>query len=152
MTDAEQREAARQFIYKWKNKGKEDEDGRSYWFDFLSNIMGMGHVTDRVEFEKKVVVDGHTKKIDVYIPETHVLIEQKSLEKALDQKIRNSGDVELTPYEQAKRYNDNLPYDEKARWIVTCNFSDIWIYDMNAKESSCVAELMKMYQKLTSKQ
>lgn len=28
----------------------------------------------------------------------------------------NSGSIELTPYDQAKRYNDNLPYDEKARW------------------------------------
>ena len=32
MTDAEQREAARQFVNKWHGKGNEDEDGRSYWF------------------------------------------------------------------------------------------------------------------------
>jgi hypothetical protein len=37
----------------------------------------------------------------------------------------------LTPYEQAKRYNDNLPVSEKARWIVTCNFTEIWIYNMD---------------------
>ena len=133
MNDAEQREAARQFVNKWKGRGREDEDGRSYWIDLLTNVLGMENVTDRVEFEKKVVVDGNTKRIDVYIPETHVLIEQKSLGKALDQKITNSGSVELTPYEQAKRYNDNLPYEEKARWIITSNFSDIWIYDMNEK-------------------
>ena len=113
MTDAEQREAARQFANKWKGRGREDEDGRSYWIDFLSNVLGMENVTDRVEFEKKVVVDGNTKRIDVYIPETHVLIEQKSLGKALDHKIMNSGSIELTPYDQAKRYNDNLPYDER---------------------------------------
>ena len=106
MTDAEQREAARQFANKWKGRGREDEDGRSYWIDFLSNVLGMANVTDRVEFEKKVEFDGNTKRIDVYIPETHVLIEQKSLGKALDQKIMNSGSVELTPYDQAKRYND----------------------------------------------
>ena len=50
----------------------------------------------------------------------------------------NSGSVELTPYDQAKRYNDNLPYDEKARWIITSNFSDIWIYDMNARVPEAV--------------
>lgn len=133
MTDAERREAARQFVNKWRGRGREDEDGRLYWIEFLSNVLGMDHVTDRVEFEKKVVVDGNTKRIDVYIPETHVLIEQKSLGKGLDQKIMNSGSVELTPYDQAKRYNDNLPYDEKARWIITCNFSEIWIYDMNSR-------------------
>lgn len=138
MTDAEQREAARQFANKWKGRGREDEDGRSYWIDFLSNVLGVDNVTDRVEFEKKVVVDGNTKRIDVYIPETHVLIEQKSYGKALNQKIMNSGSVELTPYDQAKRYNDNLPYDEKARWIITSNFSDIWIYDMNARVPEAV--------------
>lgn len=133
MTDAEQREAARQFVNRWMGKGKEDEDGRSYWIDLLSNVLGMDHVIERLNFEKKVIVEGNTKRIDAYIPETHVIVEQKSLGKALDQKIHNSGDIDLTPYEQAKRYNDNLPYDEKARWIVTCNFSDIWIYDMNVK-------------------
>ena len=50
----------------------------------------------------------------------------------------NSGSVELTPYDQAKRYNDNLPYNEKARWIITSNFSDIWIYDMNARVPEAV--------------
>ena len=42
----------------------------------LVNSMGMKSPTERVSFEKKVVVDGNTKRIDVYIPETHVLIEQ----------------------------------------------------------------------------
>ncbi len=80
MTDAQQREAARQFFNKWNGKGKEDEDARSYWIDILQNILGVDNVTDRVEFEKKVVGgDGNTKRINVYIPETHVLIEQKSL-------------------------------------------------------------------------
>ena len=137
MTDAEQREAARQFVNKWHGKGNEDEDGRSYWIDLLHNVLGMENVTDRVDFEKKVYVDGNKKRIDAYIPETRVLIEQKSLGKALDQKIHNSGDIDLTPYEQAKRYNDNLAFSERARWIITCNFAQIWIYDMdqaNTKE------------------
>jgi type I restriction-modification system DNA methylase subunit len=131
MTDAQQREAARQFINKWQGKGSEDEDGRSYWIDLLHDVLGMDHVTDHVEFEKKVYVDGNKKRIDVYLPETQVIIEQKSLGKALDQKIHNSGDIDLTPYEQAKRYSDNLDFSERARWIVTCNFAEIWIYDMN---------------------
>ncbi len=133
MTVKEQREAARKFASKWMNKGKEDEDGRTYWLGLLSDVLGMGGVLDRVQFEKKVIVDGNTKRIDVYIPETHVLIEQKSLGKPLDKKLHNSGDEELTAYEQAKRYNDNLPYEEKARWIITSNFAEIWIYDMNSK-------------------
>lgn len=134
MTHSEKREAARKFYNSWLNKGKEDEDGRSFWLDILQKILGATDATDRVEFEKKVIVDGHTKRIDVYIPETKVIIEQKSRGIALDKKISQSGGIELTPYEQAKRYNNDLPSSEKARWIVTSNFSEIWIYDMDTKK------------------
>lgn len=133
MTDAEYREAARQFCYKWHGKGNEEQDSRSYWIDITMRIFGAADATDRLEFEKPVYVDGNTKFIDVYIPETNVLIEQKSLGIDLDKKVHQSGGIELTPYEQAKRYNDNLPFDEKARWIVVSNFAEIWIYDMNTK-------------------
>lgn len=134
MTGSEQREAARQFINRWRGKGKEDEDGRSYWIELLSNVFGVENVTERIDFEKKVVVDGNTKRIDVYIPETRVIIEQKSLNIPLDKKIRNSGGIDLTPFDQADRYNSKLIFDERARWIVTCNFAEIWIYDMNEKQ------------------
>lgn len=133
MTNQEKREVSRQFCNKWNGKGREDEDDRSYWLDILSQIMEINRATDYVEFQKKVIVDGNTKKIDVYIPTTRVLIEQKSLGINLNQKIHQSDGLDLTPYEQAKRYNDNLPFDEKARWIVTSNFAEIWIYDMNAR-------------------
>lgn len=96
----------------------------------LSNVFGVENVTERIDFEKKVVVDGNTKRIDVYIPETRVIIEQKSLNVPLNKKIRNSGDIDLTPFEQADRYNSKLIFDERARWIVTCNFAEIWIYDV----------------------
>ena len=132
MTDQEMREAARQFYYKWTGKGREDEDARSYWIEILTNIFGVDHVTDRVEFEKKLVgADKNTKRIDVYIPETRVLIEQKSLGIPLDKP--QAGHNGQTPYEQAKYYDNYLPFNEKARWIVTSNFAEIWIYDMNAR-------------------
>lgn len=133
MTDAEKREAVRQFIQKWQNKGKEDEDDRSYWLDILQRVLGAQDATDRVEFQKKVIVDGKTKRVDAYIPETRVIIEQKSKGLPLDRKITQSGGIELTPYEQAKRYNDNLPTSEKAKWIITSNFQELWIYDMDTR-------------------
>ena len=131
MTDAQQREAARQFYYRWNGKGREDEDARSYWIEILTNILGCDHVTERVDFEKKVVGgDGNTKRIDVYIPETHVLIEQKSLGISLDKP--QAGHNGMTPYEQAKYYDNYLPFSERARWIITSNFEEIWIYDRDA--------------------
>lgn len=135
MTKAELSESIRQFQMRWRGKGQEDEDSNKYWLDFFISVLDYPTVLqdNYVNFEKKVIVDGHTKRIDAYIPETKVLIEQKTVGKKLDAKIHNSGDIDLTPYEQAKRYNDNLPYDEKARWIVTSNFEEIWIYDMNMR-------------------
>ena len=132
MTDAERREAARQFYQKWVNKGKEDEDDRSYWIDFLQDVMGVDHVTDRIEFQKKVVgPDGNTKRIDAYIPETRVLIEQKSLN--IDLSKPQQGHNGMTPYEQAKMYDNSLPVSEKSKWIVLSNFAEIWIYDMDTR-------------------
>ena len=46
MTDAEQREAARQFVNRWMGKGK--EDGRSYWIDLLTNVLGSGRHSSMV--------------------------------------------------------------------------------------------------------
>ncbi|MBE5908814.1 MAG: class I SAM-dependent DNA methyltransferase [Lachnospiraceae bacterium] len=132
MTDAEKREAARQFHNKWVGKGKEDEDDRSYWIDFLQDVMGIDHVTDRIEFQKKVVgPDGNTKRIDAYIPETHVLIEQKSLN--IDLSKPQPGHNNMTPYEQAKMYDNSLPVSEKAKWIILSNFAEIWVYDMDTR-------------------
>ena len=39
MTGSEQREAARQFINRWRGKGKEDEDGRSYWIELFFSLI-----------------------------------------------------------------------------------------------------------------
>ena len=50
MTDAEQSEAARPFVIRWMGKGKEDEDGRSYWIDLLTNVLGMDNVTETILF------------------------------------------------------------------------------------------------------
>ncbi|MBR5675848.1 MAG: SAM-dependent DNA methyltransferase, partial [Neisseriaceae bacterium] len=36
----------------------------------------------------------------------------------------------LTPYEQAKRYGDELPLSQKPRYIIVCNFREFHIHDM----------------------
>ncbi len=134
MTDSERREAARQFYQKWVNKGREDEDDRSYWIDFLQDVMGVDHVTDRIIFQKKVLNDKGTlsNRIDAYIPETRVLIEQKSL--GIDLSKPQPQHDNKTPYEQAKEYDNALPVSEKAKWIILSNFSEIWVYDMDTSK------------------
>ena len=157
MTDSEQREAARQFANKWKNGGNEDQDGRTFWIELLQNIMGVDHPTEYVNFEKRVQLledDGkkHTRRIDEYIPDVRVLIEMKGSEHPLDVPEPQSGGAMLTPVQQAERYNNALPFDEKARWIVTCNFKNIWIYDMNQstpEESPTKVEIEDLQAKYT---
>ena len=55
---------------------------------------------------------------------TKVLIEQKSSTVNLD-------DEEI--FKQAKRYNDALEYSRKARWIITCNFKEFRVFDMDKR-------------------
>ena len=132
------------FVEKWTGRGKEDEDDRSYWIDLFQNVFAQSDVTDGLDLQKKVVgEDGNTKRIDVYIPETNIIIEQKSLGIALDKP--QAGHKGMTPYEQAKYYDNGLPRSEKARWIVTSNFDEIWVYDMEKRKPE--EDVIKIYLK-----
>ena len=127
------KQGLKKFVEKWTGRGKEDEDDRSYWIDLFQNVFAQSDVTDRIDFQKKVIgFDGNTKRIDAYIPETNIIIEQKSLGIALDKPQAGHGG--MTPYEQAKMYDNGLPRSEKARWIVTSNFEEIWVYDMEKRK------------------
>ena len=72
----------------------------------------------------------HTSFIDGFIDKTKVLIEQKGANKDLNKAIRQSDGTYLTPFQQAKRYSANTPYSRRPRWIITCNFKEFYIYDM----------------------
>ena len=60
-----------------------------------------------------------------------MLIEQKGSDKDLRKAELQSDGEMLTPYEQAKRYANNMPLDEMPRYIVTCNFQEFQIHDQN---------------------
>ena len=131
MTEAERKEAARQFIKQWRGKGNEKQDSQRFWLSLLQDVYGMENAMQNVQFERPVIVDGQQKYIDVYLPETRVLIEQKGLSKDLSKPEPQSGGAMLTPYQQAKRYANNMPLDEMPRYIVTCNFGEFRIHDQN---------------------
>lgn len=129
MTDAEQRNAAKKFAADWKNKGYEKGESQPFWIALLRNVYGVKEAEQYIIFEEQVHLD-HTSFIDGSIPATHVLIEQKGLGKDLKKPIRQSDGSLLTPFQQAKRYAAELPYSMRPRWIVTCNFREFHIYDM----------------------
>lgn len=124
------RRTAAEFAARWKNKGDEKQDTQRFWIDLFHSILGVENPTKHLLFEKKVKLEDSTRFIDVYIPETKVLIEQKGMKIDLSKEELQSGGASLTPYNQARRYDNNLPLSEKARWIICCNFQRFEIHDM----------------------
>ncbi len=151
MTDQEQRAAAEKFAQEWHGKGNEKSQTHLFWTTLLRDVFGVEKPETIIEFERKVQLD-HVSFIDAYIPSTEVLIEQKSLGIDLALPSKQSDGSFLTPYKQAKRYADNMSYDEKTRWIVTCNFESFNIHDMkrphDAPETILLKNLGKEYYRL----
>ena len=132
-TAINRKKAAKEFTDFWKNKGDEKQHTQLFWTSLLRNVLGIEKPETVIDFEKRVKING-TKYIDAYIAATNAAIEQKSLKTDLDKKELQSDGSLLTPYEQAKRYNDNLRYTERCRWIVVSNFAEFRIYDMEKEE------------------
>ena len=129
MNTREQKKQAKAFIKRWENRGNERQDSQSFWLDLLQSVYGIENPTEYISFENKVALD-HTSFIDGFIDKTKVMIEQKGANKDLNKAIRQSDGTYLTPFQQAKRYSANVPYSRRPRWIITCNFKEFYIYDM----------------------
>ena len=125
----EQQKQAKAFIERWKDRGNERQDTQSFWLDLLQSVYGIENPSEYIKFEDTVMMD-HTSFMDGYIDTTKVLIEQKGANKDLSKAIKQSDGSFLTPFQQAKRYSANLPYSKQPRWIITCNFKEFYVYDM----------------------
>ena len=129
MKDVEQRKAAKEFAEYWKGKGYEKGESQPFWLSLLNEVYGIEKPEQFITFEEQVHLD-NTSFIDGMIPSTHVMIEQKSLGKDPNKKIQQSDGTFLTPFQQAQRYSASLPYSQRPRWIITCNFESFCVYDM----------------------
>lgn len=151
MTAAQQQQAAKNFAAYWKGKGYEKGESQPFWLSLLRDVYGVEHPEQFIQFEEQVHLD-HTSFIDGTIPSTHVLIEQKGLGKDLNKPIKQSDGALLSPFEQAKRYILELPVSQHPRWVVTCNFSTFYVYDMERPrgepEMIELANLEKEYYRL----
>lgn len=134
MDVATQKKNAKKFINDWKNRGREKQDSQSFWLALLHNVLDVEKPENFIHFEEKVHLE-HDSFIDAYIDQTHVMIEQKGSNKDLDKPIRQSDKTSLTPFQQAQRYSAGLPYSKRPRWIVTCNFKEFRVYDMEHPNS-----------------
>lgn len=134
MNVVEQKKAAREFVQRWESfSGTELEGCQKYWMDLLVNVFGLPATLQGVEFERKV----KGRRIDVFYEDMGVLVEQKApgldMDKQYERGKDEGGDARLvTPYQQGKWYADNLPYSIRPRRIITCNFSEIRVYDQDS--------------------
>ena len=150
--DKDARIGAKSFAQKWEGKGYEKGESQVFWLSLLRDVFGVEKPEEYVSFEEQVKLD-KTSFIDVIISATHVMIEQKGLGKSLQKPIRQSDGSYLTPFQQAKRYSAELPYSERPRWIVTCNFAEFYVYDMENPhgdpEIILLKDLPKEYHRLS---
>ena len=151
MTETEKKKAAEAFAEYWKDRGDEKSDSQSFWLALVRDVLGVAEPEKFILFEERVKLD-HTSFIDGHIPSTHVLIEQKKKGLNLRSPIRQSDGTLLNPFQQAQRYSAALPYSQRPRWIITCNFEEFLIYDMEKPtgepESILLKDLAKEYYRL----
>ena len=129
MPKEKQATTAAEFAKRWKDRGYEKGESQVFWTELLTQVYGVETPSTFMTFEQQARLD-HTSFIDVMIPSTHVMIEQKSIDKDINKPIRQSDGTLLTPFQQAQRYSSVLPYSQRPRWIVICNFKEFAVHDM----------------------
>ena len=157
MTQTEQQRAARKFSQDWQGKGYEKGESQKFWLDLLCNVYGVQDFTNFVYFESQIKEQFSDKTItnfiDIYIPSTKVMIEQKSQDKDLRSPIKQSDGSLLNPFQQARKYIAGLPLSQHPRWVVTCNFKSFLVYDMEnpngEPEEILLENLEKEYYRLS---
>lgn len=127
---------AKGFVERWRaildavpeGKNNEQQDTAKFWQDLLVNVLGVpsSTIATFVDFERKV----RGRRIDVFVSDHHFLCEQKSVGVDLDKPEPRYGGFE-TPYQQATWYAQHLPYSERPRWLMTCNFETFRLYDLD---------------------
>ena len=119
----------KKFVTQWSGRGYEKGESHSFWLSLLRDVFGISEPEKFIRFEVPVKLK-YTGFIDAFLPDTKVIIEQKSFSESLSQEKSQSDGSTLTPYEQAQRYGNSLPYSMRPRWIVVCNFAEFLLYDM----------------------
>lgn len=120
MSAFERKSSISKFVKKWSERGYEKGEAQPFWLSLLRDVFNIAEPENFIRFEVPIP-HGF---IDALISNTKVLIEQKSSTVNLD-------DEEI--FLQAKRYNDALEFSRKARWIITCNFKEFRVFDIDKK-------------------
>ena len=129
------------------NKPEYFENRELSWLQFNKRILMEAKDKNNLLFEKMKFLSITASNLDEFF-----MIRVASLIDMVHADYDKRDIAGMTPYEQAKMYDNDLPFDEKARWIVISNFAEIWIYDMNQKKPELVkiqlADLQSKYHML----
>lgn len=127
---------AKEFVKRWQKRlaaipagsNNEQQDTQKFWVDLLINVLGIpsNSIDSFVDFERKV----RGRRIDVFVSDHNFLCEQKSWGVDLDKPEPRNGGMEA-PFQQAMWYARHLPYSERPRWVMTCNFGTFRLYDLD---------------------
>ena len=142
MTQFEQEQAAKRFVEIWKDTGNERSEAQKFWIQLLREVYGVQNSEQYIDFELPVKIK-NTSFADGFIADTKILIEMKGKNIDLNKPEKQSDGSMLTPFQQAKRYADELVYDYGVRWIITSNFQEIYIYDMKKRHQEPEILLLK---------
>lgn len=141
MTDKEKKQKAKEFAADWHDKGYEKGETSRFWIDLLGRVFAIPNAANYIEFEKQIKLDnGKQGFIDGYIPSVKVLIEQKGSHVDLRKPERQSDGTMQTPYQQARRYENEILKNEQPDWIILCNFQEFIVYDMRVDKKAPVLE------------
>ena len=138
MTPAEQMKAARKFALQWKKECKEDGNTAPFWISLLRDVFGVTDTNNYIQFEDTVKHEekGNPLYIDGWIPSMRIMIEQKASDVPLDKPYKRHGRTFNSAYEQAFEYDQTLPLSQRSKYIITSNFHEIWIYNMEEPEAA----------------
>lgn len=139
----ERKKGAIKFVKKWQGRGKEDEDYTDFWYDLLNMVYGVENPWECFKKQGKVLIEGHHKRMDLYVNLSKVVIEQKSLGVDLNKKRKQSNGEEYTAMEQARHYYFNLNKPERGDFIMACNFDEFQIQDQNHMEKGIISFHLK---------
>lgn len=123
------REQLQLVIHDYKDaEGYERGQSQNFWTQVF-NAYGVAGQTQLKAFEHRLKKDKSQKYVDAFIPKL-VMIEQKSRGVDLNK-----------AYNQVSKYYERLSNADKPRYIVLCNFDELWIFDLdnplNIKEYKC---------------
>lgn len=123
------REQLRLVIHDYKDaEGYERGQSQNFWTQVF-NAYGVAGQTQLKAFEHRLKKDKSQKYVDAFIPKL-VMIEQKSRGVDLNQ-----------AYNQVSKYYERINAADKPRYIVLCNFDELWIFDLanplSIKEYKC---------------